>query len=720
MDMVNKLSYLIISVVCLFSTIVLSQEIALEFENCQYGDFWTIRDHHTGIALKSNLDSKSKSKLIISTIEIPKSGNYRLWLLACMAQYQPSQTNSIKVAIADKFHFLKINPLRAPSWRNGDDKPYLDLGKLKKGKMTISFEVDQLVDNNFLLDRFILTSDAGYIPTGYGYKFKPEIILPPHWAFGLIYGGYTNQLQTEGVIDTLVDLGYPIDAFWIDSWFWDYETKGKGPKGYLNFIGDTIAYPNMQQMWDKMRSNHIKSGIWLWNAIIKPGNEQVFDDFFRKEYFKGLPFENKDGWHNSIKNSLTGNIDFSRHEVRAYWKVKLKHFFDKGVDFFKLDRSSDADYLRASFEATQELGMETKGRGYVMSHLHSTYDPKSKLYPAKWTGDAKIAWEQPDFPNTINYAMGAFKENIMMVSDPLLGTYEYPFLSNDTGGYDYFGSTEQSEELYIRWTQFSMFNPITNLFSTSKNRFSNYPYRFGSQAQEVFKKYGILKNRLFPYIYTYAHKTHTTGKKMIQGFVDHPLQYLFGEELLVAPVYEKGSTKRSFFLPQGVWLDFESKDTIHGGRMVTVEAPLDKIPVYQKYNSIVVMRSLYTKSIEEGSNKDLELNTFLSNQGKSTFTLIEDDGLSNDYLNGKTSNQAFTVKHIDQKVMIAIDKMNGKYENDIKRRNYTFKIHIEGKYFSSVYCEDANVKATTNGKMIEVVIHNIATSKRNSITLEYK
>ena len=245
-----------------------------------------------------------------------------------------------------------------------------------------------------------------------------------------------------------------------------------------------------------------------------------------------------------------GDVDFTNPEAVKYWKSLLKPFFDKGVDFLKLDRNSDIPYLKASFELTQEAGLETKGRGYIMSHLHSAGIPASKLYPAKWTGDAKIAWDQPDYPNTINYAMGALKENIAMVSDPLLTTYDVPFLANDTGGYNYFGSKDQSDELYMRWVQFSMFNPITNVFSTHKNPFANMPINFSKEAQDNFKYYAYLKSELFPYIYSYAHQTRDTGVKMIRGFVDHTYQYLFGNEILVAPVYRQGATSRAVYLPR--------------------------------------------------------------------------------------------------------------------------------------------------------------------------
>ena len=86
-------------------------------------------------------------------------------------------------------------------------------------------------------------------------KIDSTIVIPPAWAFGVLYGGYTDQSETIGRIKEIINHDYPIDGYWIDSWFWNYQNKGRGPSGYLDFIGDTIAYPKMEVMWDFMKEN---------------------------------------------------------------------------------------------------------------------------------------------------------------------------------------------------------------------------------------------------------------------------------------------------------------------------------------------------------------------------------------------------------------------------------------------------------------------------------
>ena len=83
-----------------------------------------------------------------------------------------------------------------------------------------------------------------------------DVILPPAWAFGILYGSYTNQDQSIELINEIIEHDYPIDAYWIDSWIWDWENQGKGPKKYMDFVADTVSYYDMEEMWSFMESKN--------------------------------------------------------------------------------------------------------------------------------------------------------------------------------------------------------------------------------------------------------------------------------------------------------------------------------------------------------------------------------------------------------------------------------------------------------------------------------
>ncbi|HKI44287.1 MAG TPA: TIM-barrel domain-containing protein, partial [Balneolales bacterium] len=173
---------------------------------------------------------------------------------------------------------------------------------------------------------------------------QPNVIIPPSWAFGVLYGGYTNQAETIKRITDIQKHDYPIDAYWIDSWFWSFADSGRGPEKYIDFVADTVAYPNREKMWDFMQRNDIKGGFWIWNVILKTGNEKAYDAFKKRGYFSRI-FLDKDTWHN--KSSSTdmyqrgrdnagtwcGVIDFKKPAAVRFFDEKMKHFFDEGADF---------------------------------------------------------------------------------------------------------------------------------------------------------------------------------------------------------------------------------------------------------------------------------------------------------------------------------------------------------------------------------------------------
>jgi alpha-glucosidase (family GH31 glycosyl hydrolase) len=272
---------------------------------------------------------------------------------------------------------------------------------------------------------------------------------------------------------------------------------------------------------------------------------------------------NKDPWHNRGKSTamfretdghpgtLCGTIDFDNHEAAEYFKLKMKHFFDEGADFIKLDRSTNIATCKTMFEMSQEFGKETKGRGYMLSHSYGTGNEEYKRYPAKWTDDTRSDWtiEAPLVEFSSWVPPVAFKENIAMFTDASKPSSKIPFLANDLGGFDMGKQEKPDEELYIRWAQFSMFNPITEVFSQPENPTSNLAWMYSDRADSIFREYARRRLKLFPYIYSYALRSRLEGKHMIGKFDDHKYQYMFGDEMLLAPVYERGAIRQTVYNP---------------------------------------------------------------------------------------------------------------------------------------------------------------------------
>ena len=339
---------------------------------------------------------------------------------------------------------------------------------------------------------------------------------------------------------------------------------------------------------------------------------------------------------------------------------------------------------------SQELGKETKGRGFMLSHTGGQERPEYKRYPTKWTDDTRSDWNvviplikfDSWVPNV------ALQENIAMFTNPQKQTSDIPFLTNDLGGFDMGKTNWPNEELYIRWMQFSMFNPITEVFSQPQNPTSNLAWKYSPRADSLFRFYSHLRMQLFPYLYSYAHQTRLKGENMIRKIPGQLYEFLLGNEFLVAPVYEKGAVNRKVFLPEGNWVNYWTGETFKGKMEHTVAAPLHQIPLFVRQGAIIPKRN-YASSIEAGNNQTINLHVYPGGDGK--FELIEDDGTSNDYLLNKFASTQIDLATTTKGFKLKINPAIGEYTGMKKTR----------KWIVYIYSQTLPVSITLNGRRLK-------------------
>ena len=205
-------------------------------------------------------------------------------------------------------------------------------------------------------------------------------------------------------------------------------------------------------------------------------------------------------------------------------------------------------------------------------------------------------------------------------------------------------------ELYTRWMQFGVFNPLSRAHHEGDNAVE--PWKFGETAETNCKAAIELKYQLFPFIYSYAREAHDTGLPINRGlFMEFPNdteaiqtenQFMFGKELLIAPVVKKGERVKKVYLPEGEWIDFNNKQTKYsGGQSIMFNSPLNIIPMFVKKGSIIPMMPVM-QYIHEQNEYPLYVHIFPDNIGETaSFDLYEDNGEDLGYLKDVFSRTLF-------------------------------------------------------------------------------
>jgi alpha-glucosidase len=241
-----------------------------------------------------------------------------------------------------------------------------------------------------------------------------------------------------------------------------------------------------------------------------------------------------------------------------------------------------------------------------------------------------------------------------------------PFWSCDISGYC--GDIEDYDamaELYARWMQFGVFNPLSRAHHEGNNAVE--PWLFGDEVEAISKAAIELKYTLFPYIYTYAREAHETGLPLMRAmFLEYPddpetenlgTQFMFGEELLVAPVMEEAAANKRVYLPEGEWYDYhDPRISYEGGQWIDYPVTLESIPLFVRRGAVVPTMPVM-QYIHEDPDYPLTYKVFPARVNRSaSFDVYEDDGETNDYKRNVYLKRAIDCKTTRSGFEIKLDK----------------------------------------------------------------
>lgn len=293
-------------------------------------------------------------------------------------------------------------------------------------------------------------------------------------------------------------------------------------------------------------------------------------------------------------------------------------------------------------------------------------------YAAVWTGDNSSTWDQ----------LGVSLPEIMD-----MGFSGLTLAGADIGGF----ALDPSPELYTRWLEAGVFYPYCRTHHVLGGH-NQEPWSFGDRLTDVNRKSIELRYRLLPYLYNAFHQSAVSGLPVMRALLlDYPddpqavsqdYEFLFGDDLLVAPVARSAVTHWEVYLPKGAWYNFWTDRRYSGPTSVTVDAPLDRIPLFVRAGAIVPTQQVVQYTSQAPINPLTfevypELAPSSSRQrdagATSSRDYYEDDGSSLDYRRGVSMQERVTVTSTAVGITLAVSAREGSYIPP--PRSLVFKIH---------------------------------------------
>ena len=410
-------------------------------------------------------------------------------------------------------------------------------------------------------------------------RLSGPIPLPARNIFGIIFSRWPAFDEAEGraLIARFEQAGVPLSTLVLDLewhvpdwWQWDWNTRAfPDPVEFLRWAHSQNVQVTLNVHPDLLLStdSHFEAYLAASGTQAKVGP---------------IPPEFQVDW--MIKNGAERQVplDLSvKAEAQAFQQVCCEPIMRQGVDFWWLDGSTGAlngaDTQITSSKVYYETSQVDGRRGMLLGRYGGL---GSHRYGVFFTGDTHSQWEVLRSQCEFNIRAG----QVGMA-----------YVSHDIGGFFHAEAPLIDPDLYLRWLEFGVFNPVMR-FHSSTGAGSRLPWDYGTRNAAIALHWLAMRNSLVPYLYAAARQAYETGLPIVRGlYLENPLdeagyrfdEYYFGEALLIAPILGPANY-RSVYLPAGDWYDFASSELISGGRELPVYAALDQIPAYVKAGSILV------------------------------------------------------------------------------------------------------------------------------------
>jgi alpha-D-xyloside xylohydrolase len=427
--------------------------------------------------------------------------------------------------------------------------------------------------------------------------------MMPEYGLGLWQSKLRYQTQDEllAVAREYKRRGLPLDVIVADFFHWPMQGEYKFDPDY---------WPDPAAMIEELEAMGIKLMVSVWPTIDRNSSQ------FAEMRERGLLVRTERGVATTME--FLGDTVFydpTNPKAREYvWKVIKQNYHDKGVRIFWLDEA-EPEYAVYDFDHYRyHLGPNVQvGNIYPLKYAQGFYEGMTAEKQENIVNLARCAWAGSQRYGALIWS-GDIDSSFESLRNQLaaglnMGLAGIPWWTTDIGGFHGGVNDDPSfRECLIRWFQFATFSPVLRMHGDREPHSKplsttgggkcvsgapNELWSFGEEVLAILEKYLRLRERLRPYTRGLMSAAHTSGSPIIRPlFYDFPADdkawaiedaYMFGPDLLVAPILFEGQRARDVYLPSGErWISHGSGEVFDGGQTVNESAPLDHLPVFER------------------------------------------------------------------------------------------------------------------------------------------
>lgn len=459
--------------------------------------------------------------------------------------------------------------------------------------------------------------------------------LPPFWALGYITSkyGYKTQHETDSVVTRLKKGGYPLDGIVLDLyWYGKEEDMGR-------LAWDKEQWPDHKGMLRDLKKRGVHL-IPISQPYVLTNGRGV--DNYNELAQEGIFVTDSTGRGIQPVKIWVGEgamFDVSSPTAFAWLRNRYKALTDEGISGWWGDLGEPEVHPESGLHANGLTARQYHNQygndwSRIIFNLFENEYPETRLMTLMRGGTTGLQ-RYSVFPwsTDVSRSWGGLQPQIKIMLNSGLSGLGY--MSHDVGGFAVDEENPTDPELYVRWLQLGTFSPILRTHAQQAAEPFNYP-----QYEDILRD--LIKTRYtwLPYNYTLAWENAAEGLPLVRPldfytpgstrYDDISDEYLWGRDVLVAPVMTAGAVSREVVFPEGTWIDFSNPERVFEGHTTaTVDAPLDKLPLFVRAGAFIPQATYKMENTGDYRTDRYTILYFPTPGTESEYTMFEDDRTSN-------------------------------------------------------------------------------------------